>query len=524
MKKLLITLFLAFAMLPVIAQKAWTVEMVPNTRLQSNSIHVSDPDNYLSPEAEMRINTALCAIRDTADVFLVALESIGYEEPADFRTKLFNKWGIGDKGKDNGLLMLFVEDQHAFEFEVGYGIEPVIPDIKCFEIFNHTIKPYFKNGDYEGGMVAGVMDIFEVFGGTMPETIVTDLPDEEVYATVIAEKDKVTMSDFYLWVVFMLVMLPIISFIYFLYKNKEDKEFKNNGGEVKNTYSVEDKDGLRYITDPGSNWTGSAWQGIGCARALTFGMSALACYFVVAIIIYALMPTSEDEYTSNNWIAALTLISYLSWICFRHNSRTIKMANKLAKESICPKVIYDKAKNYRRTKFVNFIAPWLGWYYKKKYDDLKNKAPEMLCPDCRQEMSLDETVVIPAKEAAEMAFESRKYTSVRCPAGHVYVIKEMGKKYKSFTNCEKCGAHLAKYVKTTNITRATYQHAGLDEKEYECQFCHEHIIRKVTIPKLVYVPSSSSSSSSSYHSSSSHSSGGSFGGGRSGGGGYSGRW
>ena len=510
-------------MLPVIAQKAWTVEMVPNTRLQSNSIHVSDPDNYLSPETEMRINTALCAIRDTADVFLVALESIGYEEPADFRTKLFNKWGIGDKGKDNGLLMLFVEDQHAFEFEVGYGIEPVIPDIKCFEIFNHTIKPYFKNGDYEGGMVAGVMDIFEVFGGTMPETIVTDLPDEEVYATVIAEKDKVTMSDFYLWVVFMLVMLPIISFIYFLYKNKEDKEFKNNGGEVKNTYSVEDKDGLRYITDSGSNWTGSAWQGIGCARALTFGMSALACYFVVAIIIYALMPTSEDEYTSNNWIAALTLISYLSWICFRHNSRTIKMANKLAKESICPKVIYDKAKNYRRTKFVNFIAPWLGWYYKKKYDDLKNKAPEMLCPDCRQEMSLDETVVIPAKEAAEMAFESRKFTSLRCPAGHAYVIKERGEKYDSYFDCDNCGAHLKRIIHTMTLTKPTYSHSGLEEVVSECEFCHKQTAKKVVIPRLER-SSSSSSSSSSYHSSSSHSSGGSFGGGRSGGGGYSGRW
>ena len=91
MKKLLITLFLAYAMIPVIAQTAWTVETVPNTRLQSNFIHVSDPDNYLSNDAEMRINTALSVIRDTVDVFLVALESIGYEEPADFRSRLFNK-------------------------------------------------------------------------------------------------------------------------------------------------------------------------------------------------------------------------------------------------------------------------------------------------------------------------------------------------------------------------------------------------------------------------------------------------
>ena len=134
---------LAVAMMPLLAQTVWTVETIPNTRLQSNNIHISDPDGFLSAETEMKINTALCAIRDEADVFLVTLGSIGSDDPQRFRTELFNYWGIGDKGKDNGLLMLFVEDQHAFEFETGYGIEPVLPDAKCFQIFNRTIKREF---------------------------------------------------------------------------------------------------------------------------------------------------------------------------------------------------------------------------------------------------------------------------------------------------------------------------------------------------------------------------------------------
>ena len=54
---------------------------MPNTRLESNDIHVSDPDGYLSDSAEMNINTALCAIRDQADVFVVTLTSIGEAEP-----------------------------------------------------------------------------------------------------------------------------------------------------------------------------------------------------------------------------------------------------------------------------------------------------------------------------------------------------------------------------------------------------------------------------------------------------------
>ena len=80
----------------MMGQKAWTVRTVPNTRLESNDIHVSDPDGFLSDSAEMNINTALCAIRDKADVFVVTLASIGDAEPRPFATELFNYWGIGD--------------------------------------------------------------------------------------------------------------------------------------------------------------------------------------------------------------------------------------------------------------------------------------------------------------------------------------------------------------------------------------------------------------------------------------------
>ena len=523
MKKILITLFLALAMLPVIAQNAWTVEMVPNTRLQSNSIHVSDPDDYLSQEAEMKINTMLCAIRDTADVFLVCLNSIGYEEPADFRSKLFNHWGIGDKTKNNGLLLLFVEDAHAFEFETGYGIEATLPDIKCFEIFNHTIKPYFKEGEYEKGMVAGVNEIFDVFGGTMPATMITDLPDEEVYATVKAEKDKEIMSSFYLWFIAILILgVPIVSFLYFLSTRKNDKKFKANGGdEIKDKLPVTTKDGLKYVDEPDTTWTGSVWQGKGCSRSLTFGLSALVWFFVVYVVMFSAMK-GEEEIVIRNWIAGITIFSYFSWICIKQNRRELKMADKVANQSLNPRGVYDKAKNYRRTQWVNILAFWMGWYFIKQYKERKEKCPEMLCPDCREAMTADATAaVIPEKEAAEMAHEARIYTSLRCHSGHVYVLKEKGKNFKKYIDCDKCGARLAKYVKTTVIKRPSYTSSGLDEKEYVCEFCQGKTIKKVVVPKL----ERSSGGGGSYHSSSgSHSSGGSFGGGRSGGGGYSGRW
>ena len=96
MKKFLLLLSFITLFFSAFSQTIWTVSSVPNTRLQSNDIHVSDPDGYLSDSVEMQINTALCAIRDKADVFVVTLNSIGSSDPKHFATALFNEWGIGD--------------------------------------------------------------------------------------------------------------------------------------------------------------------------------------------------------------------------------------------------------------------------------------------------------------------------------------------------------------------------------------------------------------------------------------------
>ena len=522
MKKIFVFIILSYVtVFSCVAQRAWTVETVPNTRLQSNNIHVSDPDDYLTDVAEMHINTALCSIRDSVDVFLVCLSSIGYEEPADFRSRLFNYWGIGDKGKNNGMLMLFVEDQHAFEFETGYGIEPILPDIKCFEIFNHTMLPLFKEGDYDSAMYAGVLDIVDVFGGTVPKELVTDLPDEQVYDELRAEKDKEVMSSFYVWFCIFLFAIPVCSFLSFIANRKDDKKVKKDGLDIKDTYSIQKSDGLKFINEPTTSWSGSAWQGGGCSRSLTFGLSEIVWFFVTYVVLFALMK-GEEEIVIRNWIAVITIIVYCSWICIIHNRRTLKMADKVAKESLNPRSVYDKARNYRRTQWVNILAFWMGWYFINKYKERKDKYPEMLCPECREAMNIDETAaVLPAKEAAEMAHEARKFTSVRCKQGHTFIIKEQGKKFKSFTNCDHCGAHLMKKESTNVIKVSTYDHTGLDEVTYVCLFCNEKTVKQVVIPRREH----SSSSGGGYSSGgSSHSSGGSFGGGRSGGGGYSGRW
>ena len=526
MKRFIITLLFSIALFSLNAQNSWSLDQVPNTRLQSNYIHVSDPDNYLSDEAEMRINTALSAIRDTADVFLVCLNSIGYDDPQSFRTSLFNKWGIGDKGKDNGLLLLFVEDQHAFEFETGYGIEAILPDAKCFEIFQHTIKPYFREGDYEGGMYAGVLDIVDVFGGTVPDGLITVLPDDEIYKTAIEERDKEIMSSFYVWFMLFFIAIPIISAFYYLSTQNYEKRHKITAdGTFEDTYTKKTKDGVTYIFDPTNSWSGSAWDGKGCARSATFGFSAILWWIAMYFVMFSLME-GEEDIVIRNYIGVATIICYLSYVCIKQNRQIMKMANKVAKDSMFPKQVYEKAKNYRRTKFFNFLAPWVGYFYKQKFKTLIANSPEMHCIECGADMTRDEEMQPTELMACEEKLEVRNYVSARCQNGHAFVIANKGKNFSKYTDCEKCGAHTVKLTDTKVIEKATYDKTGLDEKTYVCQFCGNEFKKQVKTPKRERPSSTGGSYGGSSHSygGSSHSSGGSFGGGRSGGGGYSGRW
>ena len=164
------SIFICLLLLPlwVAAQKVYTVSSVPNTRIQSDFNHVSNPDNILAPEYETLINQALDGIREQSDVFVVCLNSIGEANVEEFSTELFNTWGIGDATQNNGLLMLLVTDYHYFRFEVGYGIEEVMTDLVCRNITENTIIPYFRKDLYGEGIYAGVSKVVDMFGGIMP--------------------------------------------------------------------------------------------------------------------------------------------------------------------------------------------------------------------------------------------------------------------------------------------------------------------------------------------------------------------
>lgn len=149
--------------------ESYTVANVPNVRLTDVRQYVSDPSALLSSAARDTINATLAALEHTTGIetAVVMLPSIGNAEPFDFAVQLFRTWGIGKTKSNNGLLVLYVEDQHRVQIVTGYGIEGTLTDALCKRIQTRYMVSSFKRGDRDGGMTAGVKAVAAVLDGSM---------------------------------------------------------------------------------------------------------------------------------------------------------------------------------------------------------------------------------------------------------------------------------------------------------------------------------------------------------------------
>lgn len=140
------------------AQKVYTIDNVPNPRLADSRNSVSNPDGTLSAAAVAQINSDLAELQRTTsiEVAVVVVGSIGDMPPEDFGIRLFRKWGIGKKDKDNGLLILLVTGDRIVRFEVGYGLEGDMTDALSKRIISQRMMPYLRERNWDGAVLAGV--------------------------------------------------------------------------------------------------------------------------------------------------------------------------------------------------------------------------------------------------------------------------------------------------------------------------------------------------------------------------------
>ncbi|HWV66447.1 TPM domain-containing protein [Chitinophaga sp.] len=535
----------------------FSVEDVPDPK-KSGGGYVSNPDHLISDAAVTELNEKLSVLDNAgkAQVAVVILHSIGDNESRDFAHKLFNYWKIGNKEKNNGLLVLMVEDARRLEFETGYGLEADMPDIICFRIQQEYMIPRIKEHNYDAAFTDGIKSVASLFNNgnyaydklpdiappdasmmaaNSPEVpgggayavadtplAASDIPDVAGVdmATATAPADAIDVApqsfaqtdiptnsasnnytgDFSIpSVIFWLFASAAMMHVFF-------------GKKVKRKESDMDAEPLKMSAIP-NEFLRPRWTGLIIIHAVAF------------YIIYYI---TTKRHTDVGFLKVF-LIYYLVWLAFMHVAVlliAVRSAMMLRNDDRHLKWLRLEVlrRDLRIAGYV-FPVPYL-WFYLKwlqyRLNHLRNDVYD--CPQCSHPMhKLDETAdntYLDKGQVMEEKLESVDYDVWRCDTCNTQTVLNYTNMRSGLTDCPSCKHKTYKCKKTVTKQRATTSSQGWGIREYVCAFCAYAHDYQFIIPKIS--KSSSSSSGSSFSSSSSSSS--SWGGGSSGGGGASSSW
>ncbi len=463
--------------------QSYTVDSVPNTKLVNNS-YVSNPDNLLSATAVNRINLLLDSLekQTTAQVAVVMLSSIGEADVTDFAQSLFVSWKIGQATKDNGLLILYVQDQRTVRFHTGFGLEGALPDAICKRIQTQKMVPFFKEGNTDAGMMAGVEEVSKIL--TNP-TYAEELHAEEKGLGI---SEQTGLSVFFIFCWFFVGL--------FLFFSKRKREFSNSKLAPKNV--------------PTANMSSGQW---------------LLFVYLMPMLLAVLLAKAE------RWDVLIGgLYGYFGLLTFIKYNRIISTANKWLKKGQYQAVHNFYKQNLSWTdSAVIFPIPlaFLIPSFKRKAEVVRTYPRN--CHKCDKPMSLlseaAEDEYLSKEKQYEETLKSVDYDVWKCASCSAVTTERYPNNKTEFSACPKCRTNAYYTLSTSILKSATTTAKGEEEIIKSCKFCnHRHRALEI-IPMIVISTSSSSSDdSSSSWSSSSSDSGGSWGGGDSGGGGASSSW
>jgi uncharacterized protein len=143
---------------------------------------VVDGAHVLSPQVQADLTMKLAALeqKNSRQLVVVTLPSLGGYEIEDYGNQLLRHWGIGQKTLNNGALFIIVPSAHKVRIEVGYGLEGTLTDAMSRVILDRSVVPKFRTGDIQGGIVDGTNAIIEQMGldPSTAETRVADAAEQ----------------------------------------------------------------------------------------------------------------------------------------------------------------------------------------------------------------------------------------------------------------------------------------------------------------------------------------------------------
>jgi uncharacterized protein len=129
--------------------------------------YVNDYGGMISPPAREKLENELRALEqtDSNQIVILTIPSLEGEALEDFSIKVAEAWKIGQKNKDNGVILLVAKQERKIRIEVGRGLEGRLTDLMSGRIIDLVVKPRFKRGDFDGGFVAGVSALIDATRG-----------------------------------------------------------------------------------------------------------------------------------------------------------------------------------------------------------------------------------------------------------------------------------------------------------------------------------------------------------------------
>ena len=169
----------------VIIAKMWGFIYIILFAYPSPVGYVNDFADCITREYESKITSVIMEVKQKtgAEIVVVTIPTTKGEDITTYSVNIYTEWGIGGKDKDNGALLAVAIGDRKGWITTGYGLEGILPDATVGSIWRKVITPLFKEGNYEGGILNGVISMAEIIleehGQSFSKEITPDKPEQE---------------------------------------------------------------------------------------------------------------------------------------------------------------------------------------------------------------------------------------------------------------------------------------------------------------------------------------------------------
>jgi uncharacterized protein len=356
-KYFIFILFLVVANADLLAQIDASQIINPKDKGLNN--WVSNQDNILNQATVNELNNEINALyeKTSAQIAVVAINGDEQTSARELSMDLFDKWKLGQKGKDNGLLILLVVNSRQCFIRTGYGLEGAITDAVSSDIANNNMKPYFKDGNWNEGILNGTNACIKII-------------NKEYQENGEAGLKPATFGDMFMYYLPYIIGYFVICMVYFVFALTS---IRNKVKHISNNFKLEK---IKALEQASMVW--GVWS---IVFIFSFPLLLLWVHVIAkskirkASVICScgnkmrrLSEKEEDKYLDKTEQLEETLKSmdYDVWLCEKCKQTVIYPYTKKSSYSECP---VCKAKTYKKTNetMVRYASSFSDGLMKKTY-------------------------------------------------------------------------------------------------------------------------------------------------------------